>query len=97
MPDSFITEIKAENLKLQKLEQLINATVVKSYPSIYYIDPGNRCNLRCALCPIKYSENDIDMPRGFMSDKLYLSILDKIKDYSIELHLYNWGEPLLHP
>ena len=93
--DHTLTTKKIKNLKLAQFEESINSEIVSSLPYIYQVGPTNKCNLRCALCPTKYS--DSDMPKGFMEDELYYKIIDKIKDYAIELWLYNWGEPLLHP
>jgi organic radical activating enzyme len=71
----------------------------------YWIDIVGTCNLRCPTCPtgnVFDSELSVGRnPTGFMDFNLYKDILKKIKadDVSdrIEIHLYTWGEPLLHP
>ena len=95
VPPSMLTEKKIKNLELAKYESSINADFLSSYPFIYMIGPTNRCNLKCALCPTKY--DDTDMPKGFINEELFYSLVDKISDHAIELWLYNWGESLLHP
>ena len=65
-----------------------------SRPYIYYIDIGNICNLRCPLCPT--GSNSKKRNRLFMDYKTYCKIFNKIKDYAIEVKLFNWGEPFLN-
>lgn len=91
---STITDKKLKNHALAQAEKENGHSRLKSLPSYYVIDPTNLCNLSCALCPTKY--RDSDMPKGFIDIGLYKSLVDKIQDYAIELHLYNWGEALLH-
>ncbi len=71
----------------------------------YWIEIVGTCNLQCPTCP---SGNFVDSefsvgrnPTGFMELALFREILEKIKSDNIsdriEIHLYTWGEPLLHP
>lgn len=72
----------------------------------YWIDISGACNLRCPSCP---SGNFLPTefrsgarnPTGFMEFELFEAILAKIRaddvSYNPQIHLYNWGEPLLHP
>lgn len=67
---------------------------------IYAIDVAGTCNLRCPTCPVG---NMAEVPRakGLMSVELFEEILAKIARERPGLrpiiHLFNWGEPLLHP
>ena len=71
----------------------------------YWIDIVGTCNLRCPTCPTgNYGQSgpgDERNPTGFMDLELYRQILKKIRADDIsdrtEIHLYNWGEPLMHP
>jgi MoaA/NifB/PqqE/SkfB family radical SAM enzyme len=71
----------------------------------YWIDIVGTCNLRCPTCPTgNYGwsgQGGERNPSGFMALDLFRDILRKIRadDVSdrIEIHLYNWGEPLMHP
>lgn len=61
-------------------------------PTVFWIEPTNACNLRCSMCPSTYS----DTKRGLMSLQTYKKIIDEIKEYALEVKLYDSGEPLLH-
>ncbi len=71
----------------------------------YWIDIVGTCNLRCPTCPTgNFLDSEFSVgrnPTGFMDQDLYKKILEKIKSDNvsdrIEIHLYTWGEPLLHP
>ena len=71
----------------------------------YWIDIVGTCNLRCPTCPTgNFLDSEFSVgrnPTGFMDLDLYKRILEKIKRDNvsdrIEVHLYTWGEPLLHP
>jgi radical SAM protein with 4Fe4S-binding SPASM domain len=70
-------------------------TYLTSMPYIYIIDPSNACNLRCPLCPT--GNQTATRPKRMMSFECYTRIIDEVRDYAIEVILYNWGESLLHP
>lgn len=71
----------------------------------YWIEIVGTCNLRCPTCPTgNFLDSEFSVgrnPTGFMELSLYRKILEKIRadDVSdrIEIHLYTWGEPLMHP
>lgn len=61
------------------------------------IDTVGVCNLSCPSCP---QGNDSQrMPKGILDPLLLLSILEKAsKECSlVDVSLFNWTEPLLHP
>ncbi|MEI6706782.1 MAG: radical SAM protein [Methylococcales bacterium] len=69
---------------------------------IYNIDIAGTCNLRCPSCPVgNHDQQGYGLKRksGFMDIQMFEDILTKIglEDSEPEIHLYNWGEPLLHP
>ncbi len=74
---------------------------------IYLIDVVGTCNLRCPSCPVGNMKAgdfvDAPRPKGFMKLDLFTSIVDKIVadqaaiGQPFHIHLYNWGEPMLHP
>lgn len=86
---------KIRNALLIELEMRRGKTKLAGYPYKIIIDTCNLCNLKCRLCPT--GMNTIKRPRGMMSFDIYKKILDKIKDFTLEVSLHNWGEPLLNP
>jgi len=87
------------------LKKLLNWIVVET--SIYFkpahpwglpthlqIEPTNRCNLRCALCPVTAG---LDRPSGHMDFNLYKKFIDEVGDYVFLILLWDWGEPFLNP
>jgi radical SAM protein with 4Fe4S-binding SPASM domain len=63
-------------------------------PTAAIIDPVNRCNLNCHLCPT--GQKKLNYPQSFMSFETYKIILGKFPELK-SLDLYNWGEPFLNP
>lgn len=65
---------------------------------VYAIDIVGGCNLRCPTCPVA---NQPSMPKGLMRIELFKEILQKISDEQpgvpVDIWLFNWTEPLLHP
>ncbi len=79
---------------------LVEASVyVKSrrpwgFPTHLQIEPANRCNLRCALCPIT---SGMDRPSGEMNPELFKQIVDEAGEYAFLMMLWDWGEPFVNP
>ena len=67
---------------------------------IYAIDVAGTCNLRCPTCPVG-NMAELKRAKGLMPLTQFEQILDKIASDRPGLrpiiHLFNWGEPLLHP
>ena len=55
----------------------------------------NICNLSCPFC--KTGNKTLTLPKKMMSLEDYKIVLDKLPSVFRELHLYGWGEPLIHP
>jgi MoaA/NifB/PqqE/SkfB family radical SAM enzyme len=71
----------------------------------YWVDIVGACNLRCPSCPRgNFTADDVSdaaPPAGLMDFDLFKKIIQRIKtagpSLNPQVHLYNWGEPLLHP
>lgn len=86
---------KLLNVARTELSRVRGDIVLKSRPYIYIVDTGNVCNLRCPLCPTGY--RGLERPQSLMSLAQFGTIIDKIRDYAVEVILHNWGEPFLNP
>ena len=82
------------NARRNNFEFRRRRTVLKSMPPTVFIDTGNVCNLRCELCP---SGQGKIVNRGFMSLELFGRVTAALGPTARQIHLYNWGEPLLNP
>lgn len=71
---------------------------IESSKYVYAIDIVGGCNLRCPTCPVA---NQPSMPKGLMRIELFREILRKIsgerQGVPVDIWLFNWTEPLLHP
>lgn len=73
----------------------------------YLIDITGTCNLRCPSCPVGNFNNNqfigTPRPKGFMEFSYFEKVIEKLIKESeadstpAEVHLYNWGESLIHP
>ena len=68
---------------------------VSGLPFALMIEPTNRCNLHCPLCPS--GDGRLTRPRGTMDRATFDRILSQTKGTVKLLQLWNQGEPLLHP
>ena len=61
------------------------------------IETINRCNGKCAFCPV--NANEKQRPYAKMTAELFHSIVDQLSelDYSGEIHLFSNNEPFLDP
>lgn len=71
---------------------------IESDKYVYAIDIVGGCNLRCPTCPVA---NQLSMPKGLMRIEFFKEILQKISNersgVPVDIWLFNWTEPLLHP
>ena len=63
-------------------------------PTALWIEPTNKCNLKCIMCPNSVKENKTE---GFMDLGLYQKLIDEAKGFVNWVTLCISGEPLLHP
>ncbi len=62
------------------------------FPAVVRIETTNACNARCVICPHK----DMARPVRHMDDALYGRVIDECAASRCrEIHLHNFGEPLL--
>jgi MoaA/NifB/PqqE/SkfB family radical SAM enzyme len=65
---------------------------MESYPlRAIQIETLGFCNYSCSFCPT----NQIDMPKGRMTNETFEAIVDQLKNFSGEVRLYLRNEPLL--
>ena len=86
---------KLLNVARSELSRVRGDVVLNSRPYIYIIDTGNICNLRCPLCPTGY--RGLERAQSLMALAQFETVIDKIRDYAVEVILHNWGEPFLNP
>ena len=66
-------------------------------PRQIQIEPVGECNLRCAMCLIRFREpRKTPASPAFMEMTLFKDLVDQFPNEG-ELHLQGLGEPLLHP
>jgi radical SAM protein with 4Fe4S-binding SPASM domain len=58
------------------------------------IEPTNRCNLRCIMCP---QAGKLSRKKGQMEFSLFRKILDEAGDFVKSVQLFHTGESFLHP
>lgn len=62
------------------------------FPTVVRIETTNACNAQCIMCP----HSKMDRRVRIMSDELFNKIIDECSQHRIsEVHLHNFGEPLL--
>jgi len=83
------------NRVLVETEYRLGRTYVLGHPYILFVDTLNVCNLHCPLCPTGVGMNG--RKKGAMTKEVFERVLKELGPYAIEMFLYNWGEPLLHP
>lgn len=71
-------------------------------PFVMYIDPTNKCNLRCEFCPTadKALLRQVGRKGATLSFETYARIIKELGDFPRPLKLlslYKDGEPLMHP
>jgi len=62
-------------------------------PKIFKLNITNFCNYSCIICP----HNKITKPKGFMSEELFTTIVDRDMLPGQYVELFNYGEPFLYP
>jgi radical SAM protein with 4Fe4S-binding SPASM domain len=80
------------NRFVSKVEIVLSRTRLFSYPQNVQIEPTNRCNQRCIMCP---RNTRLDVPIGDLSLDNFKKIIDKLPVIG-NLQLNGLGEPLLN-
>ena len=82
-------------LKMKDIEANPDCFHVEGYPYMLQIEPTNRCNLQCPLCPA--GTNRLERERRDLTLDEFKTIIDDMEDYLLFLILWEWGEPFMHP
>jgi len=93
-------------MNMMKLMRIINKKYIDfcvakgiiprlGYPYKALIEPANFCNFKCPLCPT--GSGKLTFKKEMMSFELFKQIINPLKYYLLEVYLYGFGEPLLHP
>lgn len=61
---------------------------------IVFLEPTNRCNLRCVMCP---SNREMERQRGNLSEETFQQLVNELAGEQPFLNFWGWGEPILHP
>ncbi len=85
---------KLKNFIIACIEEKNLVTKLTSMPYRLIVDPTNVCNLGCPLCPTGLKASD--RKKGVLGFEKFKKIVDEVKEFCIEIHLYNWGEPTLN-
>jgi radical SAM protein with 4Fe4S-binding SPASM domain len=67
--------------------------VLDNAPTFFWIEPTNKCNLKCIVCPNSILPKD---QTGYMEFELFKKIIDECKEYVCSAFLFLGGESLLH-
>jgi wyosine [tRNA(Phe)-imidazoG37] synthetase (radical SAM superfamily) len=65
---------------------------LRDYPFYIDVEPTNKCNLNCKMCP----RTNITREIGSMDMELYKNIIDEVKGKGVAIRFVGFGEPLLH-
>lgn len=84
-------------MSLQKRWNIFQSYFLKKerplYPTAVFVEPTNRCNLRCPICP----HDKMTRPRGLMDPALFRKLVDEIQGRTSVVILHFMGESLIHP
>lgn len=67
------------------------------FPYVLQIEPTNRCNLSCPLCPAACDKNVLKRERRDMTLPEFKSIIDDMEEYLLLVILWIVGEPFMNP
>jgi len=67
-----------------------------------FIDISGMCNAKCHWCQTGFANKNGEAHKKFMSPNQFAAIIEYLQQNDFlcettEIHLYNWGEPLIHP
>lgn len=61
---------------------------------IIFIEPTNRCNLSCIMCP---TNREMGRKKGRIDRATFQNVIDEVASEKPFLNFWGWGEPVLHP
>jgi len=64
-------------------------------PIRLWVEPTDRCNLKCVMCPTGTGEGFPGGP-GFMTFETFEKVIDEAKDFAFDVNLHHRGESLIH-
>lgn len=64
-------------------------------PVRLWIEPTDRCNLHCVMCPTGTGEFFPGGP-GFMTFETFAKVIDEAKEFAFDVNLHHRGESLIH-
>lgn len=85
---------RIKNFAFYLLDRIFPRSRAKAHPMAVMIEPTNKCNLRCPMCPAVI-EGTMGI-RPDMSLKFFSSVVKELAPYSFYLALWNYGEPLMN-
>lgn len=75
----------------------LGQTRVRHPPLVLNVEPTNRCNLRCPICPVSQQEQRPWVKRGFMSMELAEAVAKEVAAFRPLVAVNMGGESTLHP
>jgi MoaA/NifB/PqqE/SkfB family radical SAM enzyme len=63
------------------------------FPTLLQVEPTNRCNLRCRVCP---AGTGLKRPAGDMSLDMFKDLIDHLGKFVLVMMFWDWGEPFLN-
>jgi len=93
---SEVSPAKFENWAAME-SQVFDSTSFEAsaYPYMLQVEPTNRCNLGCSLCPV--GRKELNRKPRHMKLSEFKSLVDDMERYLLFLILWDWGEPFLNP
>lgn len=86
--------LKSRTKKIIKNKVMRPEEIVAGFPTRINIEPTNKCNLRCSMCP----RQDQTRPEGEIDMVVFSKLADEISRHApAEVRLHKDGEPLMAP
>jgi MoaA/NifB/PqqE/SkfB family radical SAM enzyme len=92
----YLTSEKIANILIREYERLRRVHTPRGFPFHALIDVINTCNLQCPYCPTGRRRNSGRSDK-IIDIELIHTFLSHYGKYLVEVGLFNWGEPLMHP
>lgn len=73
----------------------INGDLTVDLPSVFLVETGNFCNLRCPACAT--GRQELGLTRGFLTVERARAIARNAAPHMKTVGLFNWGELFLNP